>query len=81
MPFLIILLFVVFYIKVRHSPSSSNRKPPFYLHSFLQIDDITSFSLLNVDKEFIDKMRAARERDLREYEEQIKGKFDDQPKE
>ena len=35
----------------------------------------------HVSKKFVDKMRAARERDLRKYEEQIKGKFDDQAKE
>ena len=39
------------------------------------------FAERHVDKGFIDRMRAARERDLKEYEEQIKGKLNDQPKE
>jgi len=44
------LSFVVLCVKVRHLPLSSKAKPPFYLHSFLQIEDILSSFLLNVDK-------------------------------
>ncbi len=45
-------MFVLFCVKVRHSPLFPERKPSFYLHHCLQIKDIMSFSLPNVDKSY-----------------------------